>query len=169
MAIDLLNAKEGQAISMPLVNRTVGLATMLSVSGLVACTPPIGVPEGAALARPWLFGIEQMREDPGPQLPLTNRFLANLSAMPNVQVIYEGNERNSFLFSAWTGDKVLVSPWLHGGGNCMNITYTIFRSGQQQTILGLVIAPMPAGVEPDSACVDRAASEFYQAMVVEGM
>ncbi len=110
-----------------------------------------------------------MRGDPAPQFPYTNRFLADLAAMPKVQVVYVGDDRNSFLFNAWKGDKVLVSPWLHGEGNCMNLTYTIFQSGEKQAVLGLAVPPMPAGLEPDSACVDRAATQFYQALVVQRM
>jgi len=116
-----------------------------------------------------MFGIETMRGDPQPQLPYTNRFIADLSAMPKVQVVYVSDNRNSFLFNAWTGDKVLVSPWLRAEGNCMNLTYTIFQSGEKQAVLGLVVGPMPAGAEPDSACVDRAAAQFYQALVSQRM
>jgi hypothetical protein len=89
--------------------------------------------------------------------------------MPKVQVVYVGDNRNSFLFNAWSGDKVLVSPWLRAEGNCMNLTYTIFQSGEKQAVLGLVVGPMPAGTEPDSACVDRAATQFYQALVSQRM
>ncbi len=114
-----------------------------------------------------MFGVETMRGDPAPKLPYTNRFIAELSAMPNVQVVYVGNERNNFLFGAWTGEKVLVSPWLRAEGNCMNLTYTIFQSGEKQAVFGLVVAALPAGIEPDSACVDRAATRFYQALVTQ--
>ena len=140
---------------------------VLAAAGAAGCMQPIGVPWPSALSRSWMFGVETMRGDPAPQLPFTNRFIADLSAMPNVQVVYLGEERNSFLFNAWTGEKVLVSPWLHGEGNCMNLTYTIFQSGQKQAVLGLVVAPMPAGNEPDSACVDRAVTQFYQALVTQ--
>jgi hypothetical protein len=51
----------------------------------------------------------------------------------------------------------------------MNLTYTIFQSGEKQAVLGLVVGPMPAGAEPDSACVDRAATQFYQALVSQRM
>jgi hypothetical protein len=144
-------------------------AALLAASGAAACHRPVGAPAETILSRVWMLGIERMRGDPEPQLPFTNRFLADLSAMPNVQVIYVGNDRNNFLFNAWKGDKILVSPWLHGEGNCMNLTYTVFQSGQEQAVFGLMIAPMPAGVEPDSACVDRAAVNLYQALVVQGM
>jgi hypothetical protein len=40
---------------------------------------------------------------------------------------------------------------------------------EQQGVFGLVIPPMPAGVEPDSACVDRAATQFYQSLVRQGL
>ena len=116
-----------------------------------------------------MFGVEQMRGDPEPQLPYTNRFIADLAAMPSVQVIYLGSERDRFAFNAWTSGKVLVAPWLRGEGNCMNITYTIFASGQQQAVFGEVVRAMLAGTEPDSSCVDRAAAQFYRALVVQGL
>ena len=96
-----------------------------------------------------MFGIEPMRGDPELQLPYTNRFIADLAAMPSVQLTYLGSERNRFAFNAWTGDKVLVATWLRGEGNCMNITYTIFASGQQQAVFGEVVRPMLAGTEPE--------------------
>jgi len=149
--------------------RRVGILilVLLSVAGTTSCVPPAGASWPVALSKPWMFGVETMRGDPEPQLPFTNRFIANLSAMPNVQVVYLGGEGNRFLFSAWTGNKVLVSPWLRAGGNCMDLTYTLFQSGEQQVVLGLVVAPLPAGTEPDSACVDRATTQFYQALVVQ--
>lgn len=110
-----------------------------------------------------------MRDDAGPQLPFTNRFIADLSAMPNINVVYVGDDRNSFLFNASKDNKVLVSPWLHGEGHCMSLTYAVYQSGQQRAVFGLVVPRMPAGVEPDSACVDRAAGQFYSAMVAQGM
>jgi len=143
------------------------ILVLLSAAGTAGCVPPVGAQWPGALSKPWMFGIETMRGDPEPQLPFTNRFIAGLSAMPNVQVVYLGGEGNRFLFSAWTGNKVQVSPWLRAGGNCMDLTYTLFQSGEQQVVLGLVVAPMPAGTEPDSACVDRAVTQFYQALVVQ--
>lgn len=142
----------------------VGLASF----GATACQP-YGVPGATALRKTWMFGIEQMRGDPELQLPYTNRFIADLAAMPSVQVTYLGSERNNFAFNAWTGDKVIVAPWLRGEGNCMNITYTIFASGQQQAVFGEVVRAMLAGTEPDSSCVDRAAAQFYRALVVQGL
>ena len=116
-----------------------------------------------------MFGIERMRGDPEPQLPYTNQLIADLAAMPSVQVVFMGDERNRLAFNAWTGAKVLVSPWLRGEENCMNITYTIFLSGQQQAVFGQVIPAIAAGTEPDSACVARAAGQFYQALVIQGL
>ena len=89
---------------------------LLMAAGTAGCVPPIGAPWPVALSKPWMFGIEQMRGHPEPQLPYTNRFIANLSAMPNVQVVNLGGEENRFLFSAWTGNKVLVSAWLRAAG-----------------------------------------------------
>ena len=142
---------------------------LLTAFGVAGCVQPSGVPGATTLSNTWMLGIERMHDDPEPQLPFTNRFIADLAAMPSVQVVFAGNDRNSFLFNAWRGDKVLVSPWLHGEGNCMNLTYTIFQSGEQQAVFGLVIVRMPAGTEPDSACVDRAAGQFYQALVTQGL
>ncbi len=116
-----------------------------------------------------MFGIERMRDDPGLQLPYTNRMIEDLAAMPNVQVVFVGDARNSALFASWQGGKLWVSPWLHGEGNCMNITYTILQSGQAQPAFGLAIAPLPAGQEPDSACVDRATTQFYRALAIQGL
>ena len=144
------------------------LPVVLAVLGTTACQPT-GVPGATALAKSWMFGIERMRGDPEPQLPYTNQFIANLAAMPDVHVVYLGDERNRYAFNAWAGGKVLVSPWLRGEGNCMNITYTVFQSGQQQAVFGVVVPATWAGTEPDSACVDRAAGQFYRALVVQGL
>jgi hypothetical protein len=122
-----------------------------------------------SLGQQWMLGIERMEGDPMPRLPFTNRFIADVAAMPKTQVVFLGTQNNSFLFDAWQGPKLRVAPWLHGEGNCMNMSYTIFESGQQQALFGLIIPALPAGVEPDSACVDRAASQFYKALVVQGM
>ncbi len=153
------------------VRMTAPATILLLAAGMVACvqTQPVGTSATPALSKPWMFGIERMRADPEPQLPFTNRFIMDLSAMPNVQVVFLGGDRNSSLFNAWSGGKVLVSPLLHGEGNCMTLTYTIFQAGEQQAVFGLVIPPTPAGAEPDSACVDRAATQFYQALVKQGL
>jgi hypothetical protein len=116
-----------------------------------------------------MLGIERMQGDPMPRLPFTNRLIADVAAMPKTQVVFLGMQDNSFLFDAWQGPKLRIAPWLHGEGNCMNLSYTIFDAGQQQGLFGLIIAPLPAGVEPDSACVDRAASQFYQALILQGL
>jgi hypothetical protein len=144
------------------------LPIMLAALGMTTCQPA-GVPGATALTKSWMFGIERMRGDPEPQLPYTNQFIANLAAMPSVQVVYLGDERNRYAFNAWTGGKVLVAPWLRGEGNCMNITYTVFEAGQQQAVFGVVVPAMWAGTEPDSACVDRATGQFYRALVVQGL
>jgi hypothetical protein len=143
--------------------------SVLLAAGIAGCAQPIGVPGPMALSQPWMLGIERMRDDPGPQLPFTNRFIADLSAMPKAQVVFLDGPRNSTLFNEWSGGKVLVSPLLHSQGSCMNLTFTIFRSGQPQEVFGLVVAPIPAGVEPISACVDRAAGQLYQALVTQGL
>ena len=109
----------------PTGNRLAFALIVLAGVGTTSCQP-VGVPGSTALQKSWMFGIERMRGDPEPQLPYTNQFIANLAAMPSVQIVYVGDERNRFAFNAWTGGKVPVSPWLRGEGNCMNITYTIF-------------------------------------------
>ena len=149
-----------------IARRALSMGVGLWLSG---CYPPAGVSPPVTLQRGWMIGIERMRGDPGLQLPYTNRMILDLAAMPNVQVVYVDDPRNSAPFASWQGGKLLVSPWLHGEGNCMNITYTILVSGQQQPAFGLVVPPLPAGQEPDSACVDRATTELYQALVVQGL
>jgi hypothetical protein len=139
------------------------------LAAIATACQPVGVPGATALRQSWMFGIERMHGDPEPQLPYTNQFIATLAAMPDVQIVYVGDESNRYAFNAWTGSKLLVSPWLRGEGHCMNITYTIFQSGQQQAVFGQVIPAMIAGTEPDSACVNRAAGQFYQALVIQGL
>ena len=149
-----------------------GAAAGVIVTGafLSGCSqPPANNAPPVALRHTWMFGIERMRGDPEPQLPYTNRMIADLAAMPNVQVVFVGDPRNQAPFAAWQAGKLLVSPWLRGEGNCMNITYTILQSGQQQPAFGLVVPMLPAGQEPEAACVDRAATQFYQALVLQGL
>jgi hypothetical protein len=146
------------------------LLILVVAQGLAGCVPPpTDVPAPASLHHAWMFGIERMRGDPEPQLPYTNRMIADLAAMPNVQVVYIGEGRNRPLFASWQGDKLTVSPWLHGEGNCMTFTYAIQQAGQQGALFGLTIPRPPAGVEPESACVDRAATQFYQALAIQGL
>ncbi len=143
------------------------------VLGACACQcvgPPVAFSSGPTrLAERWLIGIERVRGDVLPVLPYTNRFLADLAAMPNTQVVYLGTERNGFLFDADRFRKLRVAPWLHGEGNCMTLTYTVYRAGQQQGTFGLAVPALAAGNEPDSACVDRAASNFYWSLVRQGL
>lgn len=134
-----------------------------------SCAQPVGVPAPVTLSDPWMLGVAAMKGDPAPQLPFTNRFIADLAATPNVRVVYVETDYNDHAFSNWAGDKIRVSPWLHAEDNCMNLTYTVFQSGQQQAVFGLVVARPPAGIEPESACVDRAATEFYRALVIQGL
>jgi hypothetical protein len=146
------------------------VAAILSLLGATGCVQqPYGVPGAASLHRSWMFGVEQMRGDPEPQLPFTNRLIADLAAMPSVQVVYVGDMRARYAFDQWSQGKVLVSTWLHAEGSCMNITYTLFEAGQQQGVFGLIVPAMPAGVEPDAACVDRAAAQFYRTLANQGL
>lgn len=130
---------------------------------------PMPYPPAATLSQKWMIGIERMRDDALLMMPFTNRFLAALAGMPNTQVVFVGAPRNDPLFSAYTGNKLIVYPWLRGEGNCMEFTYTVFQSGQQQATYSLVIPALAAGSEPDSACVDRAATAFYQALALQGL
>jgi hypothetical protein len=154
--------------------RATALLGLLGALCLAACVQPAGVSGTGSLGQQWMFGIERMRGDPLPQLPYTNRFLADLAGMPNVQVVYLGAPENAALFASWSGGRLRVSPWLRGetwggGLSCMNVTYTIVQSGQPQGNFGLVIPPPAAGTESDPACVDRAAGAFYQTLVVQGL
>ncbi len=142
---------------------------MLAANTLAACAQPAGVPGPTSLSRQWMIGIERMQGDPLPQLPYTNRFIADLAAMPNIQVVYLGTPENAGLFASWPGGRLTVSPRLRAERSCMTITYSIFQTGQPQGVFGLIIPPPPAGVEPDPVCVDRAAGAFYQALAVQGL
>jgi hypothetical protein len=147
------------------------ICLLILAGGLGGCT----IPAPASLAVPWMIGIERMANDAPPLLPFTNRFLADLAAMPNTQVVYLGAPENAFLFNAWRGNRLRVAPWLRSEGGlrsertCMSMTYWITQAGQSQDTFGLVVPKLPAGSEPDSACVDRAASDFYAALVVQGL
>lgn len=152
------------------MRRLISYMLVLPVALMIAgCAQPVGVPAPVSLSRPWMLGIEPMKGDPAPQLPFTNRFITDLAAMPNVQVVYVGTDYNDHTFSNWAGNKVRVSPWLHAEGKCMNLTYAVFQSGQQQAVFGLVVARPPAGIEPESACVNLATTEFYHALVMQGL
>ena len=139
------------------------------IASLAACAQPEGVPGPGSLSQQWMFGIERMQGDPLPQLPYTNRFIADLAAMPKVQVVYLGAPETAGLFASWSAGRLVVAPRLRAERSCMTVTYTIFQSGEQQGVFGLIIPPPPAGVEADPVCVDRAAGAFYQALVVQGL
>jgi len=127
------------------------------------------VPPAPTLSQFWMIGIEHISGDPMMLQPATNQFLMDLAGMPNTQVVYLGADRNPLLFSAYTKDKLRVRAALGGPRNCMEITYTLQLPGQPESTFGLVIAALPAGPEPVSACVDRAASNFYQALAQQGL
>jgi hypothetical protein len=80
---------------------------LLPAVGLAGCVQPSGVPGTTTLNNPWMLGIERMHDDPEPQLPFTNRFIADLAAMPRTQVVFVGTDRNSFAFNAWSGIRFL--------------------------------------------------------------
>ena len=137
----------------------------IALGGCVPVAAP--VPSASSLRQIWLIGIERMRNDPEPSLPFTNRFLFDLAAMPNVQVVYL-NRENALLFAFDSVRRIRVAPWLRGEGNCMTLIYTPAVSGQQSLNLGAIVGSLPAGTEFDSACVDRAATEFYYTLIREG-
>jgi hypothetical protein len=141
------------------------ICLLIGASLLGGCVAPAPAP----LAGPWMIGIERMANDAPLVLPFTNRFLADLAAMPNTQVVYVGTPENAFLFDAWRGNRLRVAPWLHSERSCMSMTYWVTQAGQSQGTFGLVVPSLPAGLEPDSACVDRAAGDFYAALVVQGL
>ena len=121
------------------------------------------------LAQTWLFGIERMRDDPLLLAPYTNRLIADLAAQPNVRVISLASEPNGFLFNTVGAPKLRVMAWLRGEGQCMQFSYSVVSAGQQMATFGLTVPPLPAGPEPDSACVDRAVTELYRALVLQGL
>ena len=151
------------------VRRCSGVFWLAIAAGLGGgCTPAPPEPP-PALSRPWMIGIERMRGDPLLLAPFTNRFLADLAAMPHTQVVYLGSDENAFLFNAATLPRLRTWTWLRGEGNCMEITYSVIVTGQQTGTYGLVIPALPAGPEPDAACVDRAATELYAALARQGL
>jgi hypothetical protein len=145
--------------------RAAAICLLIAAGCLGGCAylPPL------FLARPWLIGVERMVNDPALALPFTNRFIADLSAMPNTQVVFLNTYQNAFLFESWRGNKLRVVTWLRGERACMSITYWITQSGLTQSALGMVVPPLPAGLETDAACVDRAATDFYASLVVMGL
>jgi hypothetical protein len=131
--------------------------------------PPPPAPSPGTLSQVWMIGIERMQGDSLLMLPFTNRFLAVLAGMPKTQVVFVASARNDPLFSAYPGNKLRVYPWLRGEGNCMEFTYSIFATGLQEARYSLIVPALAAGYEPDSACVDRAATGFYQALAIQGL
>jgi hypothetical protein len=140
----------------------------MAVSFANGCAPVASTPP-ATLSQHWLIGVERMHNDPALLAPYTNRFMAVLAGMPKTQVVYLGSDKNAHLFSAEGDNKLIVYPSLRAEGSCMEIAYTVFRAGQQVGSFGLVVPALQAGVEPDSACVDRAASSLYLALAQQGL
>ena len=145
-------------------------ALWVGVAASLACgCEPVPISQPPTLSQPWMIGTEHMKGDPLLLQPLTNRFMADLAAMPQAQVVYLGVELNSFRFNAYAADKLRVYPALRAEGNCMEFTYIIYRAGQQDRTYGLVVPALAAGPEPDPDCVDRAATGFYQALTQQGL
>ncbi len=152
------------------------LAALLSMLGaaltLVACAYPPGVASGVGgpmyLRHTLLIGIEPMVGDPLPGLPFTNRLLNGLAAMPSTRVVFLGSPRNAWPFGADPVWRLRLSPWLHGEGNCMTAQYTTYAAGQQQGVYGIITPRLAAGTETDLECVDRFATDFYRALVLQG-
>lgn len=150
-------------------HHVLALATAMAILFGCAPPPPVATAPAAALAQEWMFGVERMRDDAQLLAPFSNRFLADLAAQPKVRVISLAGQTNAFLFNTLTVPKLRVMTWLRGEGHCMEITYTISVTGQQAATFGLIVPPLAVGPEPDSACVDRAATEFYRALVLQGL
>jgi len=132
-----------------------------------ACVQPVDVPPPVSMARHWTIGVAPIVGDAEPRLPFTNRFIVDLSAMPNVSVSGLVARQDASAFQVAQGGKLSVAPVLHADGHCMDFSYTVMQEGQQQAVFGLVVPLLPAGTEPSSACVDRAATAFYQALVLQ--
>ena len=140
-------------------------AVLLMLGGCTPAQPD----QPASLTRQWMIGIAPMTNDPVLMHPSANRFLATLAAMPKTSVVWLGSDVNVQQFNVWPGDKLLVRPTLHAGADCMQFTYAVERGGQQRGLYGLVVPALPAGPEPDPACIDRAASDFYRQLVRQGL
>ena len=156
---------------LPLRQAHVGVLAALALSlGGCVCWPCVQDSHGGpfALKNTWMIGIERMTGDAEPGLPFTNRLLADLASMPNVQVVSIGTERNAWPFAADTGWTMRLAPWLHGGGYCMTANYTVSISGQIQGSYALVTPRLAAGTESDLGCIDRFATDFYLALVRQG-
>jgi hypothetical protein len=121
------------------------------------------------LSQHWLLGMNPMAGDPELLHPFTNRFMADLGGMPGVRAIDLAPSWNAHLFRTSPDDRIEVSTVLHGGGNCMEITYTVYRHGTEHGRFGQVVTPLYAGPEPDGACVDRAATQLYLTLVRAGL
>lgn len=140
----------------------IGIAAGLAGCQFQPAPPP------PSLDQTWLFGVERVVNDPLILKPVTNRLLADLAAMPNVQVITLADPPNGFDFSAYPANKLRLYPALHAAGHCMEFTYTVYQQGQQLGTFGLVVPALAAGPELDEACTDRAATFLYQAIAGQG-
>jgi len=115
-----------------------------------------------------MVGIERVQGDAQPGLPFTNRLLADLAAMPNLQVVYLGTDRNAWPFAtdrAWT---IRLAAWLHGGGCCMTANYAVHVAGQIEGNYALITPRLVAGTESDLGCIDRFATDFFLALARQG-
>jgi hypothetical protein len=147
-------------------------AVVLAVwmSGCAHCVPCKQDSHGGpvVLRGDWMIGIEPVVGDANPLLPYTNRLLTDLAAMPKIQVIYAGSERNAWPFQAQSGQTIGLAPWLHGDGQCMTANYVVRVSGQETGRYSLITPRLTAGTESDIGCVDRFATGFYLALVRQG-
>jgi hypothetical protein len=142
---------------------------IVSLGGCV-CLPCTQDSHGGpfALRQTWMVGMDRMRGDAEPGLPYTNRLLADLAAMPGVQVVYTGTERNAWPFQADPDRRLRLATWLHGGGACMTANYSAYAAGQQEGSYALTTPVLYAGSETDLGCIDRFATDFYLALVRQG-
>ncbi|MBS0559458.1 MAG: hypothetical protein JSR21_05335 [Proteobacteria bacterium] len=146
------------------------LAVLATLQGGCACVPCSHDSHGGpfVLHDTWMIGVERMIGDVDPRLPFTNRLLADLAAMPNVQSVYIGTPRNDWPFSAGREWRIRLAPWLYNDAACMTATYTVTVGGQIQGTYGLVTPRLAAGTETDLGCIDRFATAFYLALVRQG-
>ena len=133
------------------------------------CAPCAVAKAPTQLSRHWLLGMGVMTGDAALLRPYTNRFMADLGAMPGVRIIDITPPWNAHLFRSSEDDHIEVVPVLHAEGNCMEITYTVYRHGTEQGRYSVVVTPLYSGPETDGACVDRAATQLYLAMARNGL
>lgn len=154
-------------IGIVLAGMLAGCAAHSTNPSCAVCAAAADVP--TQLSQRWLLGVGTMAGDPKLLRPYTNRFMADLGAMPGVKIVDISPAWNAHYFRTSEDDRIEVVPVLHAEGNCMEITYTVYRHGVEHGRSGLVVTPLYAGPESDGACIDRAATQLYLAMARAGL